>query len=636
MECAWVRAVAAGRRGRGLARWYSDAVHGRAELVVPFDRKEEAKQLGARFDAERRVWYCDAGEDVLLRTFCQYAEVPYGREAEARALGLEHDARRGLWYGRSHDVRNAMARWRTDMHGHGCTELVGLLRSVGMERHLARVQPSFPTSSALSRATEGELTVLGVLAPDNRRLIDAASRWAAEQGALSSPPAPRDHRFDSDGRQPWGYSSPQHHSHAHRSSSMRQQTGVATQHAGTERHFSKQEYGHSHQGYQGYGRRDQHGQTPQYRDSQAQSGRNTPSTRQYPTTQTRGASPPSAPARFQQPQHQQQPRHQSHDSRQKQHSHHSERLHGQPPAVRGPPPPRHFGNPGPPPRQVATGPGMAGPGTVLLSYPLERPMRALHAAVVPLPAKEKREEQREAFRALHHSDVISVFFKSREFGPALLVCSSTGCLHEILPEAAVPLLDIAPKQQVLNPDMDHWMLRAVLSHGLWRHCEQIKRACPLLELQGIGQVETFRDGQSVFFQAVNGVRVPVTHGPSLMAQRRVKLQVLWGDNNEPLARRIDVHCGSLFTSEEPLPSGRDLRGTEVTATGGAHFSGEIVGEGPPVGEPLEWLKGRSLLEYNRERYAARVPLLAHSRSTEPSVRVRSIAEGRTLDFPSSY
>lgn len=35
-------------------------------LVVPFAEKDEAKQLGARWDAAKRKWYVPAGKDAVL------------------------------------------------------------------------------------------------------------------------------------------------------------------------------------------------------------------------------------------------------------------------------------------------------------------------------------------------------------------------------------------------------------------------------------------------------------------------------------------------------------------------------------------------------------------------------------------
>jgi len=36
----------------------------RTDLLVPFEQKDEAKRLGARWDATRKVWYVPAGKDV--------------------------------------------------------------------------------------------------------------------------------------------------------------------------------------------------------------------------------------------------------------------------------------------------------------------------------------------------------------------------------------------------------------------------------------------------------------------------------------------------------------------------------------------------------------------------------------------
>jgi Domain of unknown function (DUF5710) len=36
----------------------------RTDLVVPFGEKDDAKRLGARWDVDKRVWYCPAGVDL--------------------------------------------------------------------------------------------------------------------------------------------------------------------------------------------------------------------------------------------------------------------------------------------------------------------------------------------------------------------------------------------------------------------------------------------------------------------------------------------------------------------------------------------------------------------------------------------
>ena len=61
----------------------------RIDLAVPFSRKEEAKALGARWDAEQRTWYAPPGTD--LRGF-DHRWLPKGCEPEPEWNAQEPDA----------------------------------------------------------------------------------------------------------------------------------------------------------------------------------------------------------------------------------------------------------------------------------------------------------------------------------------------------------------------------------------------------------------------------------------------------------------------------------------------------------------------------------------------------------------
>ena len=47
----------------------------RLNLKVPFAAKEEAKKLGARWDAARKVWYVDGKDDVA--PFAKWSPTPH-------------------------------------------------------------------------------------------------------------------------------------------------------------------------------------------------------------------------------------------------------------------------------------------------------------------------------------------------------------------------------------------------------------------------------------------------------------------------------------------------------------------------------------------------------------------------------
>lgn len=53
----------------------------RMNLKVPFAEKDEAKRLGARWDAARKVWYIDGKVDAA--SFARWAPVPHEATADA-------------------------------------------------------------------------------------------------------------------------------------------------------------------------------------------------------------------------------------------------------------------------------------------------------------------------------------------------------------------------------------------------------------------------------------------------------------------------------------------------------------------------------------------------------------------------
>ncbi|WP_141243985.1 DUF5710 domain-containing protein [Sphingomonas lenta] len=79
----------------------------RIDLDVPFASKDEAKRLGARWDAEARTWYIDDRYELDLfarwipsspeyeRT---YLDVPFGDKDRVRLLGARWDVARRRWY----------------------------------------------------------------------------------------------------------------------------------------------------------------------------------------------------------------------------------------------------------------------------------------------------------------------------------------------------------------------------------------------------------------------------------------------------------------------------------------------------------------------------------------------------------
>lgn len=53
----------------------------RMNLKVPFAEKDQAKQLGARWDAGRKVWYIEGNADVAV--FSRWSPTPHDASAPA-------------------------------------------------------------------------------------------------------------------------------------------------------------------------------------------------------------------------------------------------------------------------------------------------------------------------------------------------------------------------------------------------------------------------------------------------------------------------------------------------------------------------------------------------------------------------
>lgn len=68
-------------------------------LKVPYEQKDEAKALGARWDSTRRLWRVHANRAPRLHNkFGIYLFVPFEEKDSAKRLGAKWDYRAGLWY----------------------------------------------------------------------------------------------------------------------------------------------------------------------------------------------------------------------------------------------------------------------------------------------------------------------------------------------------------------------------------------------------------------------------------------------------------------------------------------------------------------------------------------------------------
>ena len=75
----------------------------RTDLDCPWAEKEEAKALGARWDAKKQKWYVEAGADLdnfqcWMPGSRRYLRSHFAEKDEVKALGARFDAKERKWY----------------------------------------------------------------------------------------------------------------------------------------------------------------------------------------------------------------------------------------------------------------------------------------------------------------------------------------------------------------------------------------------------------------------------------------------------------------------------------------------------------------------------------------------------------
>jgi hypothetical protein len=93
-------------------------------FTIPFEDKEKAKLLGARWDAGKKTWYAPTFEVGMKMLSCGWKEieniddvmryylvVPFADKEEVKALGAKWDADKKKWYAPSGDVFEKTKRW---------------------------------------------------------------------------------------------------------------------------------------------------------------------------------------------------------------------------------------------------------------------------------------------------------------------------------------------------------------------------------------------------------------------------------------------------------------------------------------------------------------------------------------------
>jgi hypothetical protein len=99
-------------------------------LWVPFEEKDQAKALGARWDYQAHAWYVPPGVDSapfaqwtqrgaalpaherLRQPELDYLDVPYGERKAAKAAGAAWDPVARCWFVGPHADRQKLARWQ--------------------------------------------------------------------------------------------------------------------------------------------------------------------------------------------------------------------------------------------------------------------------------------------------------------------------------------------------------------------------------------------------------------------------------------------------------------------------------------------------------------------------------------------
>ncbi len=68
-------------------------------LYVPFEIKEDAKSMGAKWDSELKSWYCDDDNQPCISEWSKrFVDVPYDKKDEYKSLGCKWDGDVKKWY----------------------------------------------------------------------------------------------------------------------------------------------------------------------------------------------------------------------------------------------------------------------------------------------------------------------------------------------------------------------------------------------------------------------------------------------------------------------------------------------------------------------------------------------------------
>ena len=72
---------------------------GRVLLYVPYEEKEEAKVLDARYNTNLKMWECDDDKKICIeRWSIRYVDIPYDKKDEYKKYGIKWDSSEKKWF----------------------------------------------------------------------------------------------------------------------------------------------------------------------------------------------------------------------------------------------------------------------------------------------------------------------------------------------------------------------------------------------------------------------------------------------------------------------------------------------------------------------------------------------------------
>ena len=88
----------------------------RTDLSCPYEEKDQAKALGARWDNDNKKWYVPAGVDLdhfkrWMPERRHYLDVPFEEKDDAKALGARWEPKLSRWYVMPGNDVAPFARW---------------------------------------------------------------------------------------------------------------------------------------------------------------------------------------------------------------------------------------------------------------------------------------------------------------------------------------------------------------------------------------------------------------------------------------------------------------------------------------------------------------------------------------------